>query len=204
MPLASCSSVAQIAALLAQYQASLIAVNTQKQAAVALVLRDRGGQPEVLFIARASSPKDPWSGQIALPGGRLEPVDASLVATAIRETREETGLPLALNQLIGRLDDSQSSNNNRNLNLVVGCFVFGLHNDIEIALSPNYEVAEIFWIPLSLLANADNGFAYQTRYRQQPYPAIDLGLGNAGQERVLWGLTYRLIKRFFKIIGARI
>src|SRR5204863_9652046 len=66
-----------------------------RRAAVALIFRaGRDGSPELLFIKRAEYPGDPWSGQIAFPGGREESGDASLQQTAIRETRGETGIDL--------------------------------------------------------------------------------------------------------------
>src|SRR5258706_15931093 len=43
------------------------------RAAVALILRDGPQGIEVLFIRRAEHPQDPWSGQMAFPGGRAEP-----------------------------------------------------------------------------------------------------------------------------------
>ena len=52
------------------------------------------GDPEVLFIKRASRRGDRWSGHIALPGGRRDPEDADDLAAAVRETREEIGLDL--------------------------------------------------------------------------------------------------------------
>lgn len=64
-----------------------------REAAVALLLRPRE-QLEILLIKRAERDTDPWSGHMALPGGRREPGDADLVTTAFRETEEETGVPL--------------------------------------------------------------------------------------------------------------
>src|SRR3989442_10873051 len=65
----------------------------------------RGGGLEALFIRRAQRADDPWSGQVALPGGRRDAGDADLFATAVRETREETGIDLAGAERLGRLDD---------------------------------------------------------------------------------------------------
>src|SRR5687768_2605338 len=67
-----------------------------RPAAVALVLRavEMKGL-ELLFIRRAEYADDPWSGQVAFPGGRHESGDESLERTAIRETWEETGIDLA-------------------------------------------------------------------------------------------------------------
>ena len=86
----------------------------RKNAAVAVVLRPPGrgdatdrplGYCDVLVIQRATSARDPWSGQMALPGGRLDPADAGLVGAAIRETMEETGVDLrAAGTLLGRIE----------------------------------------------------------------------------------------------------
>ncbi|NNL85157.1 MAG: NUDIX domain-containing protein, partial [Myxococcales bacterium] len=59
-----------------------------------MIFRENSAHTEVLFIERARHPDDPWSGHMALPGGRLDPVDASLRAAAERETREEVGVEL--------------------------------------------------------------------------------------------------------------
>ena len=73
------------------------------QAAVALVVRGHVDL-EVLLIKRARRDGDPWSGHMALPGGRRDPADTSLRQTAVRETLEETGIDLdELGAHLGRL-----------------------------------------------------------------------------------------------------
>ena len=52
------------------------------------------GEPEVLFIKRASRSGDRWTSHVAFPGGGREPQDAKDVSTSMRETREEIGLDL--------------------------------------------------------------------------------------------------------------
>lgn len=77
-----------------------------RQAAIAVVLRMGASAPELLLIRRAEAERDPWSGHVACPGGRMEPGDADLAATAVRETHEETGIDLARHgRVIGTLDD---------------------------------------------------------------------------------------------------
>ena len=65
-----------------------------RHAAVALMLRERSGRLELLVIQRAEKAGDPWSGHMALPGGRREPGDRDAYDTARRETLEEVGIDL--------------------------------------------------------------------------------------------------------------
>src|SRR5215510_10047679 len=77
-----------------------------RSAAVAAVLRQGSRGPEVLLIKRAEHERDPWSGHMALPGGRRSPEDVNLIATAFRETEEEIAVPLArVGHYLGALDE---------------------------------------------------------------------------------------------------
>jgi len=58
------------------------------------------GDPEILFIKRATRKADKWNGHIALPGGRRDPEDADDRAAAVREAWEEVGIDLSDQQAI--------------------------------------------------------------------------------------------------------
>src|SRR4030042_1136026 len=58
----------------------------QANAAVAMLLRKKGQNLNVLFVKRVKNPADPWSGQIGFPGGKREPQDKNLMQAVIRET----------------------------------------------------------------------------------------------------------------------
>ena len=61
------------------------------RAAVAIILRDNDQGTEVLLMQRAKHERDPWSGQMSFPGGKIDPEDVNSKATAVREAHEEVG-----------------------------------------------------------------------------------------------------------------
>jgi 8-oxo-dGTP pyrophosphatase MutT (NUDIX family) len=166
-----------------------------RKAAVALIFRlGAEGSPELLFIKRAEYPGDPWSGQIAFPGGREETGDASLQATAARETREETGIDLAREgMVIGVLDDLRP----RTVRLpavVVRPYVAVLERSEPLDLSP--EVALAFWIPFGTLAHKDS-------WREDTVFARGVQI-NARvfrhEDHVIWGMTERILAQLLELI----
>jgi 8-oxo-dGTP pyrophosphatase MutT (NUDIX family) len=165
------------------------------EAAVALILREaRGGALELLFIERATRESDPWSGQIAFPGGRREPIDGSLEDTVARETREEVGLDLRRGGVIvGALDELRP----RTIVLppvIVRPFVATAQADARVQSVG--EVAGFFWAPLDAILDpaAAGEREIVARGTSAPRPSIEY----AG--RVIWGITERIIRRFEQII----
>jgi 8-oxo-dGTP pyrophosphatase MutT (NUDIX family) len=157
------------------------------RAAVAIVLRDGADGIEVLFIRRAEHPQDPWSGQMAFPGGRAEPGDADLRATAVRETWEEIGVDLSLAaDYLGPLDELQAVARMRPMNLSVAPFLFRLKEAFEPVLSA--EVRSLHWLPLGELLGTSRrsimDYAHQGVSLQFPCLRVD--------DLVIWGLTYRM------------
>jgi 8-oxo-dGTP pyrophosphatase MutT (NUDIX family) len=161
-------------------------------AAVSLVLRG-GPELEVLLIRRAESEGDPWSGHMALPGGRRDDSDTDLQATAIRETLEETGVCLAGSGVpLGSLPPLIPSTS-RLPPISIFPFVFGVEPDTPAEVA-SHEVAEVLWASLSLLRSpeAEGTVEIPLGDAHRPFPCIRVG------DRVIWGLTYRILTNFFR------
>lgn len=165
------------------------------RAAVAMLLRELPGDLEILFIERARDARDPWSGHLAFPGGKVEQGEQARQA-AERETREEIGLDLGSERYIGRMSDIIGAN----LPVRVSCFAYGVAPTVEPVV--NDEVRDVFWVRLSDLLNpefnqiATVGFSGTSL----KVPAIIMPQPD---KPVLWGLTYRLLMQFMEIINVR-
>lgn len=159
-------------------------------AAVAAIFRDLGDGAELFFIRRAEHPRDPWSGHIAFPGGRRDPGDETLLATAIRETREEVGIHLRHEHLVGRLPDVPAFTRTKRGLLVVAPFVFAVRGALDVV--PNHEVAQTLWIPFRTLAAGEGKGTFQWTWEGK---TLDLPCIRIGPEKhVLWGMTYRMLE----------
>ncbi|MEZ5596425.1 MAG: CoA pyrophosphatase [Pseudomonadales bacterium] len=163
-----------------------------RQAAVAIVLRQRGDTPEVLFIQRAEKDGDPWSGHMAFPGGHRDPGDAGLREAAMRETLEEIALDLSAGHYLGALDHHRAQPRGRVLDMLIAPHVFEIEGDP--VFRPNYEVADVVWAPLHELARNER---HDTETR--PLQGEDIIFNGYRLEggHFVWGLTYRILKSFF-------
>ena len=163
------------------------------QAAVAMILAPGGPAGlELLLIKRAEHAGDPWSGQMALPGGRRDPEDRDLLATVTREAREEVGVTLSGQALLGELDDLHP----RTPLLppvVVRPFVFGLGQRPPVETSA--EVALSVWVPLEELASGRTRTEIAVPGRDQRYPAYRVG------RHVVWGMTERILTPFIELLA---
>ncbi len=168
-----------------------------RKAAVALIFRaGDDGTPELLFIKRAEYPGDPWSGQIAFPGGREEPGDSSLADTATRETREETGIDLQRDgTFIGTLDDLRPRIM-RLPDVIVRPYVVLLDHYEPLILS--HEVALAFWIPLPALKQAESWRDTQILAR-----GIQINARAFHHEgNIIWGMTERILGQLLALLAA--
>lgn len=159
-----------------------------REAGVALVLRPHGEtDADLLLIRRAERAGDPWSGQVALPGGRYAATDTSLEDTALRETLEEVGLDIRANgTVLGALDELRPRTPALPP-IIVRPFVCVVSEPAPLEL--NYEVAASRWIPVSEL------FAPSARV-QTAVEVRDLRLrvdAYVVDDYLVWGMTERII-----------
>jgi 8-oxo-dGTP pyrophosphatase MutT (NUDIX family) len=155
-----------------------------REAAVALLLVP--DPDRVLLIRRADRAGDPWSGHIALPGGRRETGDVDLRATAIRETFEETGVTIPATSSGATLDDLAPLTPVLPP-IVVRPFAFLLERELPIRASA--EVAAAEWVPFSQLSDPAIRRPAELSVRGAPRVVTGYHLP-AG---LLWGMTERIL-----------
>ena len=170
-------------------------------AAVALVLREGLEGPEMLVIKRSEAEHDHWSGHLALPGGRAEPEDESLLATAARETFEEVGIDLgAGGEAVARLGTvrPQSPLAPR---VSVTPFVFVAPGEYRAGAGPkelllSEEVAAAFWVPVGELKRGGRSAVFRMVFAgvEREWPAYP------SQHGLIWGITERILTEFLSLV----
>jgi len=142
-----------------------------------------------ILFSRRSPNLAAHSGQIAFPGGAVENGEA-LEQAAIREAREEVGIPAERVEVIGRLDDLVT-----NSGFLVAPFAGVIHERIDYVLQES-EVEEVFEVPVeALLAPAQPEVRY-VAFRKRQYPAYFYRY----EQYEIWGLTGRILKSFLDLV----
>ena len=133
------------------------------------------GAASLLFIRRAINQRDPWSGNVALPGGKQDPSDGDDdEVTAVRETREEVGLDLHSWRRLGRLTADHTIYP-RGKPLTVSLFGFAADGEGATSGQPQLrpqacEVADAWWVPASVLC--PESLAWHTMPVEQFWPGL--------------------------------
>ena len=169
-----------------------------KRAAVAISLRLGVSGPEMLMIQRAVREGDPWSGHMGFPGGRKDASDATDVACAKRETREEIGFDLdTYGELICQLSDVNTGWRADRPEMLVAPFIFRVDSTPDFEL--NHEVDDTLWVPLSFLLDDANRSRHQWDWRGEVLESDAFTYDN----RLIWGLSLIMIDELLEIIGSR-
>jgi 8-oxo-dGTP diphosphatase len=156
-------------------------------AAVALLLKRKGGDFEVLLVMRVKNPSDPWSGQMALRGGKRDSSDVNLLQTVVRETVEETGIILDHCPVLGAMTALRSE---PRPSIKVLPFVVLLEREPQIRLN-NKELESFVWVPCEEIVRSKG----TAEFSFGKVPAYLLKCG------IVWGVTYRILDRFVQAVG---
>ena len=160
-------------------------------AAVAIILVP---DPDtLLLIRRAERVGDPWSGHMALPGGRRESQDPDLLATAIRETAEEVGVELTPAELVGTLEDVVPRTPVLPP-IAVRPYVF--LRDSRPVIASNAEVTAATWVPLGHLLRPETHHLVRLEVagESRMVEAYELGDG------IVWGMTERILTQLLNYL----
>jgi 8-oxo-dGTP pyrophosphatase MutT (NUDIX family) len=161
-------------------------------AAVALIVAP--SPDALLLIQRAERPGDPWSGHMALPGGRRDPEDHDLLATAIREIGEEVGISIPRETLVGALPDVVPRTPTLPP-IAVRPFLLAVPSRPDLVLNP--EVAATTWVSLEELLRP--GVRRQVTVDIQGHTReVWAYLLEAG---VVWGMTERILSSLVQLLG---
>ena len=179
-----------------QTRDNITLLHTQRCSAVALIfyVHQQDSSLRLCFGQRAPYEGDPWSGDMAFPGGKAEKEDQTFHDVARREVWEETGLHLEDCHLVGSLKETRAFGSRTRPPLIVRPMIYAFHKQPAL-FSLGSELAAAYWIPVSHLWDRDNWTTLVYSANGQPYPGIRYG------EQIIWGFTLRVLVAFSEFMG---
>lgn len=165
------------------------------QAAVLVPIVTRE-QPTVLLTERTAHLRN-HSGQVAFPGGRVDPEDANISAAALREAWEEVGLSAEYIEVLGMLPTYTTITS-----FIVTPVVALVRPDFELAINP-HEVAEAFEVPLAFLMDPANHRRHtMTDDDQRSREWLSMPYQDGASERFVWGATAGMLRNLYRFLSA--
>lgn len=169
------------------------------RASVAVILNVLNNDLNLLLIKRTENPKDPYSGHVAFPGGKISSEDNEPIDTAVRETFEEVGIDLIrCGTYLGGLDDIKPLNPN-GPKFIVSPYIFILKDSVNPKI--NYdEVEDSMWVSINHLSDKENR---RIRIKERNGEIIE-DYVYSYQKYLIWGMTGRIINSFIKEVSVLI
>ena len=168
-----------------------------RPAAVLVPLIEHASALTVLLTRRTETlPEHP--GQIAFPGGRVEPVDNGVLDAALRETEEETGLPRHFVRPVGYLPQYHT---------ITGYSVVPVVGFVRPGFTPRpdpTEVAEIFEVPLDFILDPANQLRETREFRGVDVSYYVIPWRARGRDYRIWGATAAMLVDFALRVNAAV
>ncbi len=156
----------------------------EADAAVAILIRPTGEDLEVFIVKRAEVDGDPWSGDMAFPGGKKAAQDHGVLDAAVREVMEETGIDLKPLTPLGYMQPLTSLVRQT---FKVQPIVYLLEGESPIRL--NYELTKYMWTPIDELRKLKSRAVVK---------GFDSPIYKIGDD-VVWGLTCRMLDQLIDV-----
>jgi 8-oxo-dGTP pyrophosphatase MutT (NUDIX family) len=157
-----------------------------------IVLRE---QPMVLLTQRTAQ-LSTHSGQVAFPGGRADPADASPAATALREAWEEVGLEGRFVEVVGILP-TYVTGSSFLITPVVGL----VQPDCVLRPNPD-EVADLFEVPLSFLLDPAHHRRHALEWQGTRLQWFSMPYQDGAKEHFIWGATAGMLRNLYRFMLA--
>lgn len=163
---------------------------TLKDASVLFGIIDRKEGASVLLTKRTETLSS-HKGQIALPGGKIDPTDNSAESAALREAHEEVGIEPEFVTVLGSLGEYKSGSGYRVVPVV------GIINPAFVLKINEFEVAEAFEVPLGFLMNASNHQVGSAYWNENERFFYKMPFGEGKHAKPIWGLTAGIIRMIY-------
>lgn len=162
----------------------------ERLAAVLVPIFERSGDLHLLYILRSEEVSH--RGQVAFPGGRVDPEDQSPMAAALREAHEEVGIEPGAVEVLGAFPGMRTATTG----ILVASFAGLIPWPLSLRANPR-EVAEIFSVPIAVLRDVRyrDTYVFRRDGLEWRFPAI------VYDNRPIWGLTYRITLSLLEIMA---
>lgn len=157
------------------------------KAAVNVILKLEDGRLKTLMIKRAENPRDPWSGDVAFPGGRVEDEDSTFIDTALRETFEEVGISREKLEVLGILEPVHPQSHPE-FKVVPVISILKGEEDIVLGV----EAVKAFWVDVGNLGREVRVWNPKKKREVEGY---------VYEGEIIWGMSKRIMDKLIMLVS---